>query len=241
MLDIVSWLAEQSWGIVTGVIISLIVYFIVTFLPIKEDIRYKAIFYRRKVSKLIFNPTIKVSHTIKTQNLENKKMKLDDFVNKVREKLIQNNFVFKSERGNTTIFNYTLGKTKVEITLTPSYIVEEDDEKEPIVDYLQCEFRLIESKYRNFDGHLLDLLQIFRKLEASLEELVGKWVGESITCEVKRLYEFVGILKNLKMSSLVGKIGGQYEINLFENKLVVYGSIEAKMASMIKDIIAYYY
>jgi len=241
MLDIVSWLAEQSWGIVTGVIISLIVYFIVTFLPIKEDIRYKAIFYRRKVSKLIFNPTIKVSHTIKTQNLENKKMKLDDFVNKVREKLIQNNFVFKSERGNTTIFNYTLGKTKVEIMLTPSYIVEEDDEKEPIVDYLQCEFRLIESKYRNFDGHLLDLLQIFRKLEASLEELVGKWVGESITCEVKRLYEFVGILKNLKMSSLVGKIGGQYEINLFENKLVVYGSIEAKMASMIKDIIAYYY
>ena len=146
MLDIVSWLAEQSWGIVTGVIISLIVYFIVTFLPIKEDIRYKAIFYRRKVSKLIFNPTIKVSHTIKTQNLENKKMKLDDFVNKVREKLIQNNFVFKSERGNTTIFNYTLGKTKVEIMLTPSYIVEEDDEKEPIVDYLQCEFRLIESK-----------------------------------------------------------------------------------------------
>ena len=242
MVDIASWLAEQIWGIFIGVIISLIVYCIVTFIPIKENARYKAIFYRRKISKLFWSPTIKVLYTVKTQNLEDKKMKLDDFTSKIRGELGQNNFTFKGEQGNASIFNYILGKTEVEITLTPSYFAEgEGEEGELIVDYLQGDFKLTECKYRNFNGHLLDLIQIFRKLEASLEEVVGKWVGESLTCDIKRLYEFVGVLKDLKMSSLRGKIGGQYEIEIFRNRLVVYGLIETTMTSMIKDIITYYY
>lgn len=242
MVDIISLLAEQILGIITGVIGSLIVYMILTILPIKEDARYKAIFYRRKISKLFSNPTIKVSYTVKTQNLEDKKMKLGDFIPKIRQKLGQNNFTFKSERGKASIFNYILGKTEAEITLTPSYFaVGEEKEGELMVDYMQCDFKLIECKYRNFNGHLLDLIQIFRKLEISLEEVVGKWVGESLTCDIKRLYEYVGVLKDLKMSSLTGKIGGQYDIEIYKDRLIVYGLIETTMTSMIKDIITYYY
>jgi hypothetical protein len=242
MPDIVTWLAEQFWGIFTGVIISLIVYFIVKLLPFEEDIRYKAIFYSRKILKILHDPKIKVVYVVKTQNLEEKKLKLDDAKKKILEELGRHGFIFKGELGNASIFNYILGKTEVEITLTPSYLVEGDEEKaELIVDYLQCGFRLTECRYRSFDGHLLDLIQIFRRLDTSLEDTVGKWIGESLTCDIKRLYEFVGVLKDLKMSSLSGKIGGQYQIELFENRLVVYGLIETTMTSMIKDIITYYY
>jgi len=242
MSEVVSWFAGQLWGVFIGVIISLIVLFITNILPIGEDIRYKAIFYRRKIQKLIFNPTIKVFYTIKTQNQEEKKMKLDTFVKEVKEKLARNNFEFKSDRGNATIFKGILGKTEVEITLTPSYIFEgEEEERGFIVDYLQCDFKLIECKYNDFNGYLLNLIQIFRKLEASLEDVVGKWVGESLTCDIQRLYEFVGVLKNLKLSSLTGKIGGQYKVELFPDRMIVYGLIETTMTSMIKDIITYYY
>jgi hypothetical protein len=239
MSEVVSWLVEQFWGIVLGVITALIVTFIVTFLPLKEDVRYKAIFYRRKLAKLIFNPAIKVCYTIKTGSIEDKNMRLSELVRDIREKLVQSNFKFKSEYGNASIFEFILGNTEVEIVITPSYIV--DEEEEPLVDYLQCDFKLTECKYRNFNGHLLDLIQVFRMLEVSLENITGKWTGESLTCEIKRLYEFVGVLKDLKMSSLTGTIGGKYTIELFENKLLVYGTIETKMTSIIKDIITYYF
>lgn len=240
MSEIVSQIAEQILGIITGVIISFIVYCMVTFLPIKENARYKVIFYRKKLSKLIHNPTTKVSYTVKTGNLEKKDMKLDDSVREIREKLEQDNFNFKGDYGKASIFQLILGRTEVEIMITPSFITK-GEEEELIIDYLQCDFKLIGCKYNNFAGHLLDLIQIFRKLEVSLEDRVGKWFGESLTCEIKRLYKFVGVLKDLNMSSLTGKIGGQYDIELFENKLVVYGTIETTMTSMIKDIITYYY
>lgn len=244
MFEIGSWFIEQFWGIITGIIISLLVYFIVNFLPFGEDVRYKAIFYRRKISKLILNPTIRVSYTVKTKNLEDKKLNPNDLLSMIKKKLtgIKNsNFIYIGEKGNASIFSCTLGKTEVEIILTPSYAVKQNDEEELLVDYLQCDFKIKECKYRNFDGHLLDLIQIFRKLEVNIEDIVGNWVGESLTCDIRRLYEFVGVLKNLKMSSLKGKIDGRYEIELYENKLVIYGSLETAMTSMIKDIITYYY
>jgi hypothetical protein len=237
----VSDLASLIWGIVSGVIISTVVYLIVTFIPIKETARYKAIYYRRKLSKLIFDPAIKVCYTVKTQNLESKKIGLEDFVDGARKRLGQNGFSFKNEKGSTSVFNYILGTTEAEVALIPSYTHDKEGEGEPLVDYVQCDFKLTECKYRNLNGHLLDSIQMFRKLEVSLEDMVGKWIGESLTCEIKRLYEFVGVLQDLKMSSLTGKIGGQYPIELFEEKLVIYGTIETKMASMIKDIITYYF
>lgn len=241
MSEVVSFIAEQIRGIIVGVIISVIVYLIVTFIPIKENARYKAIFYRRKLSKFFSDPTIEVSYTVKTENLEDKEMRVDDLTKEILENIGQDSFEFKGERGNSRTFKSILGRTEFEVTITPSYVTRENEEEELIVDYLECDFKLIECKYRNFNGHLLDLIQLFRELERNLENIVGRWTGESLTCEIKRLYEFVGVLKDLKMSSLTGKIGGRYKIELFENKLVVYGTIETGMTSMIRDIIAYYY
>lgn len=220
----------------------MIVYFIVTFIPIKENTRYKATFYRRKISKFFANPRIEVSYTTKTEDLEDKNIRLDDFVSKIKEKMTQSNFAYQSDRGNASVFDYTLADTDVEIVLTPSYVFKGDEEEgELIVDHLQCDFRLKDCKYRNFKDHFLNLTQIFRKLEMTLEEEVGRWVGESLTCEVKRLYDFVGVLKDLEMSSLTGTMADRYKIELSKNRLVVYGTIETKMISMVKDIITYYF
>lgn len=240
MSEIVSSLIEQIRGILTGIVISLIVYLILTFIPIKENARYKAMFYRRKISKLIHNPEIEICYTVKTKNLEDKEIRADNLTKEMLENLEKDSFRFKGERGNASVFQSILGKTESEVTITPSYVTKED-EGELLVDYLQCDFKLIKCKYNNFDGHLLDLIQIFRKLELNLEDRFGKWTGDILTCEIKRLYEVVGVLEDLKMSSLTGKIGGKYAIELFENKLIVYGTIETKMTSMIKDIITYYY
>lgn len=240
MEAIISWLAEQAWGIFTGVITALIVAFIVVYVPLKEKTQYKAKFYGRKFLRWIRNSPIKISYTVKSSNLEEKKFVLKDFVQIVKQKLAENNFKSKGEQGSTLLFSHILGKTEVEISLIPSY--KHDEEKnELMVNYLECDFKLIGTGYNNFNGHLLDLIQIFRKLELSLEDVVGKWKGESLTCEIKRLYNFVGVLKDLKMSSLKGKIGGQYEIEMFEKKLIVYGSIDTTMTGMLKDIITYYY
>ena len=243
MSEIVSIIVEQIRGIIIGIIISLTVYLIVTFIPIRENARYKAMFYRRKISKLIHNPKIEVGYTVKTKNLEDKEIREDNLTKQILENLEQDGFRFKGESGDSSVFQSILGRTEAEIMITPSYIPKENEENEEelIVDYLECDFKLMECKYNNFDGHLLDLIQIFRKLERNLENMVGNWTGESLTCEIKRLYEFVGVLKDLKMSSLTGKIGGQYSVELFENKLVVYGTIETGMTSMIRDIITYYY
>jgi hypothetical protein len=240
MFDITD-LASLAWGIVVGVIVSLIVYVIVTLIPIQEKTRYKVIFYRRKLSKFVLNPAVKVSYSTKTQNLEEKGMLLEEFVRTIQQKLVQNKFVFKGTLGSTSNFQYIFGTTEIEIALTPSYVVRESETNGLVVDYLQCDFKLIDCRYRNFNGHLLDLIQTLRKLEMSLEDVVGRWLAGSLTCEIKRLYKFVGVLKDLKMSSLMGKIGGLYEIELFEKSLIVYGDVETKMSSMIKDIITYYY
>jgi hypothetical protein len=240
MTDIVTLIAEQFWGIITGIIVSLTVYIIVTFIPIKEHARYKATFYRRKLSKWISNPPIKTSYVTKSGNLEEKELRVTDLMKSVKQKLCQNNFHFKGEKGTSIIFNYISGKTEIELTLTPSYQATEE-EGELIVDYLECNFKLIRNRYKDFNGHLLDLIQTFRRLDSSLKEVVGEWRGESLTCEIKRLYEFVGVLKDLKMSSLKGKMGGQYEIEMFEKHLIVYGEIETKMTELLKDVITYYY
>jgi len=235
-------MSDWLLGIFEGIIISVVVYFIVTFIPIKENARYKAIFYRRKISKFFSNPRIEVCYTTKTGDLEDKNIRLDDFVSKIKEKMTQSNFAYQSDRGNASVFDYTLADTDVEIVLTPSYVVKGDEEEgELIVDHLQCDFRLKECRYRNFKDHFLNLIQIFRKLEMSLEEEVGRWIGESLTCEVKRLYDFVGVLKDLRMSSLTGTMADRYKIELSKNRLVVYGTIETKMTSMVKDIITYYF
>lgn len=240
MAAFINWVFEQASGIITGVIIALIVTIIVVYLPLEEKTKYKAKFYLRKLYRWIRDSPIKVSYTVKSPNLEAKKFLLNNFVQNVKQKLSENNFTPKGEHGSSLMFNYILGKTEVEISLIPSYESDEQTE-ELIVNYLECSFKLIGVGYNNFNGHLLDLIQIFRKLESSLEEIVGKWRGESLTCEINRLYDFIGVLKDLKMSSLKGKIGGQYEIEMFQNSLVVYGSIDTTITDMLKDIITYYY
>lgn len=240
--DVLPWLTDQFMGILAGIIISLIVYFLTNLLPVGEELRYKATFYRRRFSKFVLNPIIDVFYTVKTRNLAGQAIIVEDFISRTQENLTQDGFSFKGRRGNDLLFDTVLGKTQVDVKIALSYGFEgNEDEGDLRVQYAECDFKLVGCRYRSFDSHLLDLIQVFRQLEAKLEGQVGRWVGESLTCEVKRLYEFVGVLKELNMSSLEGKIDGQYQIELLQNKLVVYGGIEAKMTSMVKDIITYYY
>ena len=240
MSDVFSWISERIWAILMGVIIGLIIDFIIKFIPIGENIRFKAVFYRRKLAKWIFNTPIRVSYTVKSSNLEGKGIYLSDFISQSRQRLIQNSFEFVGERGYSSIFKYIVGKTEMEITLTPSYFPQNEN-KDLVISYVQCDFKLIECGYRKLEGHMLDLMRALIKLKDSLREIIGELTNDSLSCEIKRLYEFTGVLKDLKMSSLTGKICGLYKIDLSENKLVIYGPLDQELVSIIKDIIAYYY
>lgn len=237
--DLFKFLEDPFWALITGIISSTIVYLIVTFIPIRETARYKATFYRRKLSKILKDPPIQTKYVVKSNNLEEKCFVRDDLVTDMKEKLCENGFTFEGQRGSTITFKYISGTSVMDISLSLSYQPDEDDEL--IVDYVECCFKPINIRYKNFDRFFVDILQAYIKLERSLRSFVDDWRGESLTCEIKRLYEFVGVLKDLNMSSLQGKIGGEYEIEIFENHLVVYGKIETKMGEMIKDIITFYY
>jgi len=240
MIEALTWLASQLWGIAIGVVTSLIVFMILNIFSIQENARFKLTYLGRYLVKRIRNPLIDVRYRAKSRNLEEKNFIIGSLMQDLKRRMTQNGFTWKSEHGNTIKFEGAIGGSKFELALSPSYITEENGSDELAVDYLECEYYIIKCKYNDFTSNLLDLVQIFRKLENCLMEIIGNWTGESLECEVNRMYEFTGVLKELEMSSLHGTISKKYKIELFEKKLLAYGNVESEMASALKKIITFY-
>lgn len=222
-------------GVITGVITDIIV----KLLPIGENVRFRILFNWRKFTKWARNVPIKVNYTIKTQNLENKNLDVESLMKTIEERLHRNSFRLKGKLGNSLILTRIFGRSEIQVTLSPSYITEMEEEL--TASYVQGDFEVINCGYKELKGHLLELLQVTHEVEKKLRDTLGDWVAESLSCEVKRLYEYTGLFSELKMSSLTGEIAGKYKVNLSQNKLTVYGALEQTLISMIKDVIAFYY
>lgn len=232
---------EIILAFIAGIITAVITDIIVKLLPIGENVRFRILFNWRKFTKWVHNVPIKVSYTIKTQNLENKSLDVESLIKTIEEKLHQNDFRLKGKLGNSLIFTRIFGRSEIQATLSPSYAIETEESEKLMVSYVQGDFEVIDCKYKRLNGNLLELIQVTHEVEKSLREILGDWIAESLSCEIKRLYEYTGVFSELKLSSLTGEIGGKYKVSLSENKLTVYGALEQTLISMIKDVIAFYY
>lgn len=227
-------------GIITAVITDVIV----KILPISDDLRFRITYNLKKMYKMIRNVNIKAAYTIKTQNLENKRISTEILANTIKTLLIQNDFQFIGESGGSLRFIYSYGKTDVDVLLSPSYFeFKETREKqaELLVSYVEANLQVRQLKYNQFDGNMLDLLQTHRKLETCLRDVVGEWISESLSLEIGRLYQFTGVLSDLKLSSLHGRIQEEHSIDLSEKRVTLYGPINQTLTSTLKKLITFYY
>jgi len=236
---------DTSWVLpfIGGIISAILVDVIVKLLPISDDLRFRITYNLRKISKMIRNVPVRITYTIKTQSLESRKIPGEAFVNETKKRLLPNNFQFVGQSGASLTFKHFPGKTEVDITLIPSYFKSEISEKEEelFISRIQADLLITQFKYNQFEGHMVDLLQTVHTLGQCLRDIAGEWTAESLSCEIGRLYQFTGVLSELKLSSLQGKIQGEFIIDLSEKKVIIYGLINQTLLSILKKIITFYY
>jgi hypothetical protein len=234
------------WDIITGFLIgiatSVVVDIIVRLLPIGENLRYTLMFNWRKFTKWARNVPINVKYVNKTENLESRNINIETLMKNVEKVLGLNDFTLSGKLGNSIIATRLYGKSEIKLTLSPSYVtVPEEDSETLVVSDIQGEYEITNCRYKEFTGHLIELLQVSFDLQKSMREIVGDWSQDSLTCEISRLYEYTGVFSELKLSSLSGKMAGKYSLTLSEKQMTVYGKLEQALISMVKDVIAFYY
>jgi hypothetical protein len=231
---IISFLVGVVVGVATDIIVRLI--------DIGENVRYRALFGWRKFTKWARNAPIEAKYFNKTANIENRKLPFEKTMDELQRILVHHDFELKGRLGNSKILGRLYGRTEIKLTLTPSYAtIIENEEKIVIISQIQSEYEILNCKYRDFTGNLLDLLQISFDVEKNLRDIIGDWSQESLVFKLKRLYEYTGVFSELKLSYLSGKIAGKYDINMSENQFSVYGKLETSLISIVKDIVAFYY
>lgn len=230
------------WYIITyflGLLSDLLKDVILKILPFGDDLRFRIQYETKKIWKWIRDTHIKVVYTLKTEEMENPP---EDLIDKVREKLIQDEFHFLEKLGNSLIFQLTYDKNEVDIRLNPSYSqMEENNEDKLILSLIQADLVPTKCGYREFEGYILDVLQTVIRLTNSLKDIVDVWSSESLSCELNKLYHFTGALSKLELSSLSGRIAGKYQIDLSEKGIIIYGHADRGLISTLKKIITYYY
>lgn len=231
---------SELWAFILGLFVSYISSILAKLLPIPDDLKFRLSYESKKILKWIRNVPIRITYTLKSQNLE---IKREDFLERIKDRLIQNNFHYSDLIGDTIIFHFTMGKTEAELRLTPSYFdIQEtpEVESELMISSIQADLLVDQCKYRQFDGHMVDLLQIKDQLQSILIDILGLWASESLSCELQKMYKFIGILSGFRLSTLTGKIGDQ-RIDLSEKGLVIYGTVEQTLLDALKKIITFYY
>ena len=235
-----SSIISEILAFVLGLISTYIASILTKLLPIPDDLRFKVSYESKKIWKWIRNVPVRATYTFKSQKLE---IKREDFFETIKDRLIQNNFRYIDCSGDTIIFQYSIGKTKAELRLTPSYFDTEEtlqEESELLISGIQADLTVDQCKYRRFDGHMLDIFRIKDQLQTSLRDILGEWSAESLSCELRNMYKFTGVLSGFRLSSLSGKIGNQ-RIDLSEKGLIVYGLVDQALTSALKRIITFYY
>jgi hypothetical protein len=236
----VSSIISEILAFVLGLISTYVASIIAKLLPIPDDLRFKVSYESKKIWKWIRNVPVRVTYTFKSQRLE---ITREDFFETIKDRLIQNNFRYIDCSGDTIIFQYSIGETEAELRLTPSYSEIEEvlkEESELLISGIQADLLVDKCKYRQFDGHMLDIFRIKDQIQTSLRGILGDWTAESLSCELRHMYKFTGILSAFKLSSLSGKIGNQ-RIDLSEKGLIVYGLVDQTLTSALKRIITFYY
>ncbi len=226
-------------GVISGVIVAIISTILIEFIPITSDLRFKTKFFRKKSYKWLTNEEIKSILNIKVKNIEDRKLDIISFKEKIKKQLIMHKIKF-FEKENELSFEMLEGKAKISTSLNFALnTITIDDNEIFIVSQLDVGLST-PIKFRNFDGYILDLRQGAEKITEIIRDVVSNIrIEYNLIFQLKNLYELTGVLSKSNLNTLSIK-DENYEIEMFSNQVISYGKITQELTSIMKNLIVIY-
>jgi|GEM_PF-4470372 len=225
--------------IITGVIITLIAELILEILPFTSNLKFKMKFWKKKLVKYLKKEQIDTILNIKTQDLSNKKLNPFEYKNKFKKTLNEKK-ITPYEKGNDLKFDFSIGRTEISAVLTFAYNeINENEEDEIIISQIEV-ILSAKCKFKNFDGHIIELLTGRDLIEEVLRaSIIEANLNYSLICKIKNLYELTGVLSKSNLDYLIAK-NKDYQIEMSSNQVIAYGQINQNLISVMKDLIIIY-
>ncbi len=222
--------------IATGIIISFVVYVLVELFA-GPELRFRIKYRKKWLSKIIRNPHIKTILTTKTNDLTDENLILNEIKESIKKELKNEGFELEP-RGEDFKFNFESGKTEIDAEVMLAF---EPMGDKVIISGIDANLTAL-CGYKEFVGHILDLVTAAEKIEECLRKVIkdAKFEKRSLVCELKNIYELTGVLSGLELSSLAAKIEDKYSIDLFGDKIIAYGNIDQNVASILRKMITVY-
>jgi len=239
LIRLFNWLVANVLGIIVGGIITeVIVQIICNLLPINPQLRFRLSYLRKRLGKWFRNEKIRIEHILKASITEEASYAEKALSDEICRRLISRGFECLDKRPGTLKFTYQISESLVGVSLNFGYKDVEDEVQQ--VETVEA-ILSVTCKYRSFEADIIDLLQVVRKLESALRDILYPWHGEAIRCSLRHLYRFTGVLSSFKMSHLWGMVEEKYKIDLFEGGLIIYAPLSKEIATILKRIITFYY
>jgi len=201
---------------------------------IKYEFRYNI----KSLNKWWFNSPIDVLLNYKISKIS---IKLEDYETEIKRFMKKNDFTFKNQKGNDYTYTYKFGSINPEITISPSYEIKNNNDSMGEA-YVYCiELRIkLNTGFRSFKDDINESDKLKQKLNLIFKNKYNELGLDSTVFYLSDMYKLTGILKEINLNSLYGQLG-ENKVDLYDNKIVVYGMILTKELIKIKRIITYYY
>ena len=200
---------------------------------IKYEFRYNL----KSFSKWWYNGPIDVEINYKINQLS---INLNEYEQEIKTFLSRNSFEFLNQKGNDYSYAIEFGSLKPTIIFSPSYEIKEYENEEMAYVYSIEVREKLKTGFRTFKDDINESDKLKQKMNDIFRDNYGELKHESAIFYLSDMYKMTGILKEINLSSLYGKLGDN-RVELFDNKIIVYGMILTKELIKIKRMITYYY
>lgn len=200
---------------------------------IKYEFRYNL----KSLSKWWYNSPIDVEINYKINGLS---ILLNEYETEIKNFLSKNSFEFLNQRGSDYSYSIEFGSIKPTLVFSPSYEISQYEEEQNVyVNSMEIMVKL-RTGFRDFKDDINESDKLKQQINNILKDTYGELKHDSSTFYLSSMYKMTGILKEINLNSLYGKLNDN-RVELFDNKIIVYGMILTKELIKIKRMITYYY
>lgn len=200
-------------------------------------IGYRIRYNIKSLWKWVINAPINIIYTLKTQELS---LCPEDYSEALITITKDNGYEYLSEAGTAKTYSTNYGEISPDIEFSISYEdVDDAFEGEVNIDYVQVQCKLT-TGFRSFRDDLYELEKFNQVLNKSFNDLFNELHNDSLTCLLGGMYKMTGILKEIELTSLFGKLG-DVKVDLYDDQIILYGVILRNEINKLKKIITYYY
>ena len=215
-------------GIVTSWVVNKLLDTIPNYLGYRIRYNYKSLI------KWINNNIITVCFSYKIMEPP---LTLGAYKDEVKTIFLNEKFNFLGEKGNNLMFNIKYSDLDLEITTIPSYHQEQEVIK---IDTIELNIKM-NTNFRSFKDDINDIYKFKDDVYGFIiPKKYDRLKNLSTTFYLGGMYKLTGILKDINLNHLYGQLGNN-QVDLFDNKIIVYDRILKDELVKIKRIITYYY